>query len=138
MNIKAFLVAACCVALFAGNAAASTPVSNSFELRIQGFVPVICRASVDATLATPQRGLVQLGSLREFCNNASGYQIWIDYSPQLSGSILMVDGRPVRLAGGGSVLIGQSSHAASQTRALALQLQGLRQQGSISFRMVPL
>jgi hypothetical protein len=135
MKMKQVLAAVAAMATLVGNANAMEPAS--FELRLRGYVPVICRASVEAT--SIQRGVVDLGALNEFCNSANGYEVWVDYSPQLSGAILMVDGRAVRLAGAqSSVKISGSSHAAMQSRQLALHLQGRRPEGSISFRVVAL
>jgi hypothetical protein len=136
MKSKAFVAAALATALSVSGANASQPAG--FELRIHGYVPVICRATVETVVSTPRRGVVQLGLLKEFCNSANGYEVWVDYSPQLSGSLLMVDGRAVRLAGSHSVRISQSSHAAMQSRDLVLNLQGQRPEGSLSFRVVPL
>ena len=137
MKMKQVLAAVAATATLVGNANAMEPAS--FELRLRGYVPVICRASVEATSASIQRGVVDLGALNEFCNSANGYEVWVDYSPQLSGAILMVDGRAVRLAGAqSSVKISGSSHAAMQSRQLALHLQGRRPEGSISFRVVAL
>ena len=137
MRVKQVLAAVAAMATFAGSANAVEPVS--YELRLRGYVPVICRASVGASVAAIERGVVALGTLNEFCNNANGYEVWVDYSPQLSGAILMVDGRAVRLAGAqSSVKVSASMHAAMQTRQLALHLQGRRPEGSISFRVVAL
>ncbi|HYD71785.1 MAG TPA: hypothetical protein VEF55_01510 [Candidatus Binatia bacterium] len=137
MRVKQILAAVAAMATFAGSANAVEPVS--YELRLRGYVPVICRASVGASVAAIERGVVALGTLNEFCNNANGYEVWVDYSPQLSGAILMVDGRAVRLAGAqSSVKVSASMHAAMQTRQLALHLQGRRPEGSISFRVVAL
>jgi hypothetical protein len=137
MKVKQVLAAAAAMAMFAGSASAVEPAS--FELRLRGYVPVICRASVEATSASVRAGVVELGALNEFCNNANGYEVWLDYSPQLSGAVLMVDGRAVRLAGAhSSVRISASSHAAMQSRQLALHLRGQRPEGSISFRVVAL
>jgi hypothetical protein len=137
MKVKQVLAVVAAMATFVGNANAVEPAS--FELRLRGYVPVICRASVGASVASIERGVVELGTLNEFCNNANGYEVWLDYSPHLSGAILMVDGRAVRLAGAqSSVKISASMHAAMQTRQLALHLQGRRPEGAISFRVVAL
>ena len=136
MMFKSFLAAALASAMAIGSASAAQPAS--FELRLRGQVPVICRATVETSASQQQRGVIQLGQLKEFCNNATGYEVWVDYSANLSGTTLMVDGQAVRLAGNHSVRISTSSHAASQSRDLALSLPGNRQaNGSLSFRVVP-
>ena len=136
MVVKFVSAAFLATALSVTSAAAAQPAS--FELRISGYVPVVCRATVETPAAPAQGGVMQLGRLKEFCNNANGYEVWIDYSPQLSGAILMVDGQPVRLAGPHSVRVSQSGQAGMQTRSLVLNLQGQRPEGSLSFRVVPL
>jgi len=137
MKLKHVLAVVAAMATFVGSANAVEPAS--FELRLRGYVPVICRASVETSTAVVRGSVVHLGALNEFCNNANGYEVWVDYSPHLSGAILMVDGRAVRLAGAhSSVRISASSHAAMQTRDLALYLRGQRPDGSISFRVVAL
>ena len=136
MKFKSLVAVALAMAFSVGSASAGQPAG--FELRLRGHVPVICRATVEASISAPSRGVIQLGRLKEFCNNANGYEVWVDYSPQLSGSLLMVDGQVIRLAGAQSVQISQTSHAAIQSRDLVLNLQGQRPNGSLSFRVVPL
>ena len=136
MIVKFVLSALLAAALCVSSAAAAQPAS--LQLRISGYVPVVCRATVETSAAPAEGGVMQLGRLKEFCNNANGYEVWIDYLPQLAGSILLIDGQAVRLSGAQSVRISQSRHAASLSRTLALDLQGQSADGSLSFRVVPL
>lgn len=109
-----------------------------YSIGISGFVPVICRTSVDAD-AVPVSGDIQpLGSLREFCNSASGYQVVADYSSALAGAKLFVDGVPVPLNASGSRVVSRSGGAGIATRNLALQLPKGASSGSLSFRIEPL
>lgn len=139
MRMKTILLAVLASALSAG-AAAARPAGDqgSFNLQVQGYVPVICRATVDANAAPSRPGLMQLGTMREFCNNGNGYEVWVDYSSNLAGSTLYVDGQRVNLTNQGSVRISRSNRAAVKSSALALQLANANTQGSISLRVVAL
>ncbi len=121
--------------------AASTPampVSDSFTLSIRGFVPVICRADVQASQITPESGVNAIGVMKEFCNSPSGYQIWADHSASLNDAALLVDGRRIELSDTGSTLISESSHAAIASRDLAIDLPDANRMGSLSVRIVAL
>lgn len=125
--------------LLAGTAfAADTGNQGAFSLDLEGVVPVICKVSVNATQAPANTGHVDLGTLSEFCNNPGGYQVWVDYSPQLAAATLLVDGQSVPLSASGSTLISTSSTAAVAAHDLALDLPEGGAQGSISVRVVTL
>ena len=112
--------------------------SGQFAIGISGYVPVICRASVEQTMVSPHEGEVSLGALREFCNSPNGYAIHADYSPSLAHAKILVDGRPVPLGKTGTTEISKSNRAGIATRALELDLPKGVQGGSVSFRIVPL
>lgn len=114
------------------------PVSDSFTLGIRGFVPVICRADVQASQIAPESGVNAIGVMKEFCNSPSGYQIWADHSESLNDAALLVDGRRVELSDTGSTLISESSHAAITSRDLAIDLPDANRMGSLSVRIVAL
>lgn len=105
---------------------------------ISGFVPVICRTSVSAELVTPASGTVSLGTMQEFCNNASGYQVVASYSPELASASLVVDGQAIALEQGGSTVILQSDRAAIASQQLSLQVPAGVSGGSLSFSIRPL
>lgn len=119
----------------AGNVAVG---SGQYSIGISGFVPVICRASVDATIVVPSTGEVPLGALREFCNSPGGYEVYADYSPAFAGASLVVDGARVPLSSVGSTRVSSSSNAAITSRSLALDLPEGVDGGNISFRIVAL
>jgi hypothetical protein len=134
-KVSSFAAAAalCLSALPAVPAAAE---GVSYNIQIQGIVPVICRAKVDAGTVRVVPGVADLGKLTEFCNNASGYKVYADYSPELANASLVVDGRSISLADGGSTLVSTSQTAGIATHDLALNVpQGVKG-GSISFRIV--
>lgn len=108
--------------------------SGQFTIGLTGFVPVICRASVDATVVAPSAGTVQLGALNEFCNSPNGYVVVANYSASLGKATLLVDGKAVPLGADGTTIVTQSDTAAISTHELALQGAS---QGSLSFRIEP-
>ena len=122
----------------AANSAQPFGVETGYTFQIRGFVPVICRATVDADHVVPQDGKVALGTMREFCNSASGYEVWADHSTGLAGSSLVVDGHEVRLSLSGATLISQSRSAAVAKRDLMLNLAEGATSGSLSIRVIAL
>lgn len=110
---------------------------SKYTIAISGFVPVICRANVEASMIAPTAGTVSLGTLKEFCNSPAGYRVVADYSPSLANAKLLVDGQEVALDEAGSVTVSQSDQAAIINRAVELQLAQDGQTGSLSFRIEP-
>lgn len=139
---KTILYALATIAAMSVPVAAAAPQvgiqSGQLSIGISGFVPVICRASVEATLVPTTDGRVSLGKLSEFCNNPNGYAIRADYSPNLAQATLIVDGRNVPLDETGSTEIVTSSKAAIANRQLELELPSGTEPGTISFRIIPL
>ena len=141
MNKKVYLGVIAMTALSAPAIGAMPNVgieSGQFTIGISGFVPVICRASVEQTMVAPQEGQVSLGALKEFCNSPTGYSIQADYSPSLAHAKIIVDGRPVPLGKSGTTEITKSNKAGIATRDLQLDLPKGVEGGSVSFRIVPL
>ncbi|KHK93546.1 hypothetical protein [Novosphingobium malaysiense] len=139
--LSSLLLAAGAVSLAAPGQAAAPGISQSgqYSIGITGFVPVICRTSVDASMVTPASGTVQLGTLRNFCNSPNGYRVYADYSPSLSGASMIVDGQSVTLQPDGSTIIARADRASIDQHSLALDLaDGQIASGSISFRIQPL
>ena len=128
----------CLTALPAGAFAPSVNVGGAqFTIGVVGYVPVICRANVDANSIVPVAGTTSLGMLKEFCNSPNGYRVVADYSASLAGASLLVDGTAVPLVEGGSIVVSQSDSAAIADHSLALQLPEQGQTGNISFRIEP-
>ncbi|MFM2301400.1 MAG: hypothetical protein RLZZ84_1136 [Pseudomonadota bacterium] len=109
--------------------------SSQYSIGVVGYVPVICRANVDATVVAPMQGMVQLGTLHEFCNSPNGYRIYAEYSASLANANILIDGKAVQLQPGGSTMISQSSSAAIDNHALALAVPEGVTDGTISFRI---
>lgn len=110
---------------------------SKYTIAVSGFVPVICRANVEASVIAPNAGTVSLGTLKEFCNSPGGYRVVADYSPALANAKLLVDGQEIALDQGGSVTVSQSDQAAIINRAVELELAQDGQTGSLSFRIEP-
>lgn len=115
----------------------SVAAGGQYTIGVVGFVPVICRANVEATVISPKAGTVSLGTLKEFCNSPSGYRVVADYSANLSSAKLVVDGAEIALGESGSVVVSESQEAAITDRSLELQLPSDGQTGAISFRIEP-
>lgn len=135
------LVAAALSSFAAVNASAVNPAldvgSGRYVLGITGFVPVICRASVDATAVPVTAGEVSLGTLSEFCNSPNGYEIYADHSAALAGGSIMVAGQKVSLSETGSTRIRMSDHAAIQSNGVSLEVPEGVATAQIAFRIVP-
>ena len=99
----------CASALPASALAPAVNVGGAqFTIGLIGYVPVICRANVDASAVAPVAGTTSLGMLKEFCNSPTGYRVVAEYSPQLQQAKLIVDGVPVPLhKDGGSTVVSQ-------------------------------
>lgn len=101
----------------AGPAMADPSWTSTIELR--GYVPVICRATLHSAPSIRDDGVVELGSLDEFCNSGSGYRVVVDYAPGQDPGQLLVDGREVPLNSSGRTVIAQMSGPSISTRTLA-------------------
>ena len=110
----------------------------SYYLQLGGYVAVTCRAQLSATQAPAQAGQVPLGQMDEFCNNASGYEVWVDYSPSLAGDTIEVDGKSFVLDASGSTRIDASSAPAIASKTVALDVPTGGVSGTVSIRVVTL
>jgi hypothetical protein len=136
------LVAAAFSSFAAVSASAGDPAldvgSSRYTLGITGFVPVICRASVNATSVPAIAGEVSLGTLSEFCNSPNGYAIYADHSAALAGGSIVVGGQKIQLSETGSTRIRMSDHAAIQNNRVSLEVPEGVTSAQIAFRIVPL
>jgi hypothetical protein len=137
--IKKIIATAAAISLLAANAAlADAAPQSTYTLQISGFVPVICRAQLSTTEAPSQAGQISLGQMNELCNNANGFEVWVDYSPDLAGDTLEVDGQQIVLTSAGTARIDVAQTAAIATKNVALDVPENGQSGSLSFRVVTL
>lgn len=127
----------CATVMVTGAAVAAEPGLESggatYSIDIVGHVPVICRASLDATVVAATPGESELGSLNEFCNSPSGYEVFVENSPELAGSVLYVDGQAVTLTAA-PTRISSSDQPAITSRNIRLANAG-GSGGSLSFRI---
>ena len=141
MNYKLPLILAA-AALAGGSATAAAPgvpaQSVGYTIDIVGFVPVICRATIDATIVPGAAGETNLGELNEFCNSPNGYQVFVQSSPELANATLVVDGNSVALSGNGPTLVAASNGPAIESRSLSLNLPEGGVSGSLSVQIVAL
>ena len=134
------LAAFAATAFASGAAAAQIDGQAGFSLELIGHVPTICRAEVSNPIAVPVDGKVSLGTMNEYCNVSSGYEIYADHSPHLAGAVLVVDGVDVPLSDAGPTRVSHSDHADIVSRSLELRLPDGRtlDGANLSFRIVPL
>ncbi|WP_423603653.1 hypothetical protein [Sphingomonas sp. MS122] len=136
------LAAAALSSFVAVNASAINPAldvaSGRYTLGITGFVPVICRASVDATSVPVAAGEVSLGTLSEFCNSPNGYEIYADHSDALAKGSLIIGGQKVQLSQQGSTRIRKTNRAGIANNGVTLEVPKGVTSAQISFRIVPL
>lgn len=134
--MRTSLPAALCALILAGSASATAP--SNYTIRITGYVPVICHATLDATAVPVASGEVSLGMLNEFCNSPNGYQVFVESSPELADASIVIDGKTVELGDEGATLISSSPHADIAARAVSLNMPEAPEGGSLSVRMVAL
>lgn len=139
LSIARLLIAAAVLGI-SGVAAAAEPERNSavqFQIGITGQVPVLCRVSLEATSVPQTAGRVSLGTMKEFCNNPTGYRVVMEY-PQLGGPAeIIVDGQAIPLGSGGFAVVSQSPVASMAQHHVELELTGGGPIGQIAFRIEP-
>lgn len=136
---SAFIAAAALAASGAALADQPAPTGAAeFRIGISGQVPVICRVSLDSTVLADASGRVSLGTMKEFCNNPTGYRVVLQYPATLESGRLLVDGREVLLNGAGEVTLTRSPGAAVAEHQVELDLSGGTASGALAFRIEPL
>lgn len=130
--------AAAMVAPAAATVPGITASGEGYRIGIVGYVPVICRASVDAAVIAPGAGVASLGTLNEFCNSPNGYRVVASYSPSLAAGRLVVDGTAIELGDSGAVVVSQSDAAAIAQHSVSLELPEGVTDGALNFRIEPL
>ncbi|MBX9813096.1 MAG: hypothetical protein K2X76_00160 [Sphingomonas sp.] len=78
--------------------------SSNISINLSGTVPVICRAELDSSVVPVAEGRFVLGSMSEFCNNATGFVVVARYGSFGSeGVTLFVDGEEKALTASGEI-----------------------------------
>lgn len=113
--------------------------SGTYEISLRGLVPVICRVTINEKIRPAGGVLVDLGEMNEFCNNANGYIVYVDHTPDVIGAIMIVDGRRIELSPHGSTAIYQSNRPGNRTHKISLDLTNHpAPKGGLWFRIRPL
>lgn len=94
----------------------------STSIRLQAFVPVICRVQLSASVRPMADGMVELGTADEFCNAPQGYRVLLQHAPGLEGAAVISEGLRIPLSPTGETVLTNSSHADIRSVALALDL----------------
>ena len=113
--------------------------ASSYGIELRGHVPVTCHVSSNAAIFAVDGSTADLGVLREFCNNAAGYQLYLDYAPELAGAVVMIGGTSVELGAQGTAALAEESGPAIRTRAVSIDLSKVENPSNLalSFRIVP-
>lgn len=109
---------------------------SSYTLNIVGNVPTICTANFSATAVDAGEGLFDLGTFAEFCNSSTGFQVWLETAPGLTGTVI-VDNRRIPLSQSGATLIEASDRAARKSVRVFLDMPEGRIE-KVSVRILPL
>lgn len=117
--------------------AATPAAAATYGIHLQGHVPVACHVNAGQGPVLIDGDLVDLGNLHEFCNAPAGYDVYVDYSPDLAGAKLLVDGSEVLLTDEGSAKFDENAGPARLNRNIALDLSEAQAAGgALSFRIV--
>ena len=92
----------------------------STTIRLQAFVPVICRVQLSASIRPIENGMVELGMADEFCNAPRGYRVLLQHAPDLEGAAVISGGLRIPLSASGETVLTDSRHADMRSVALVL------------------
>jgi hypothetical protein len=124
--------------LLAGVVAAPTS-ATSYGVELRGFVPVSCHITGHSAIVDVTNATADLGNVREFCNNAAGYELYLDYAPHMAGAVVLIDGESVALDSDGTASLAAEAGPAFRSRSVQIDLTGVEDASdlAISFRIVP-
>lgn len=113
--------------------------ASSYGVELRGTVAVSCHVTGQSALIDVSSDIADLGVLREFCNNAAGYNLYLDYAPQLAGAVVTVDGTRIALGSEGTTALAIEAGPAIRTRAVQIELSNVEDKSNlaIAFRIVP-
>ena len=118
---------------------ATPAMASTYGVELRGHVPVTCHVKGDAPVADIAEEAVDLGAIREFCNNGAGYDLYLDHSPQMAGAVVLIDGAEFELGSEGSVALAGEAGPAIQSRNVRIDLSEVEDTANlaIAFRIVP-
>ena len=99
--------------------AGADPGNNSHSLTLGGYVPLVCRADYKPAISFRPDGIVDLGSVQEFCNSGNGYQVIVEYTPTGAPGSLILNGDEIPLDQSGSTVVAEVNGPAILTRNIA-------------------
>lgn len=96
--------------------------NSTATLNMRLVVPVQCSVKHDGISgAFSLAGAVSLGSVREYCNAAGGYELVMTYTPgSLNGATIQAGNNSVVLDGSGRVVLSREFGPKVQMRALSI------------------
>jgi hypothetical protein len=115
--MKRFILALAVVGFPASAGADAGQASQS--VTIGGYVPLVCRSDYIPAISFRPDGIIDLGSVREFCNSGSGYQVIVEYTPTEAPGSLILNGDEIALDQSGSTVVAQVEGPAILTRNIA-------------------
>lgn len=113
--------------------------ASSYGVELRGNVSVSCHVTGQSSVIDASGDVADLGTLREFCNNAAGYNLYLDYAPQLAGAVVTVDGASIALGTEGTAALASEAGPAIRTRSVQIDLSEVEDPSNlaIAFRIVP-
>lgn len=132
--MKKFAVLALAAAMISAPGTAST-----YGVELRGNVAVSCHVTGQTPVVDLSQKVADLGVLREFCNNAAGYNLYLDYAPQLAGAVVTVDGASIQLGSEGTATLAAETGPAMRSRSVQIDLTEVEDASNlaIAFRIVP-
>ncbi len=124
------------VAAAAAAASAATSASAaSWTIELRGTVPLVCHADLAQQVAPSSGGVVDLGPLKELCNDGMGFHVYAN-TPAGTGGAFLVNGRAVPVSSTGQTEIDAPNSASIATLQLAYDPQGGQVPASMNISVV--
>jgi hypothetical protein len=113
--------------------------ASSYGVELRGNVAVSCHVTGQTPVVNVAGDVADLGVLREFCNNAAGYSLYLDYAPQLAGAVVTIDGNSIELGSEGTAALAAEAGPAMRSRSVQIDLSKAEDASNlaIAFRIVP-
>jgi hypothetical protein len=114
------IASAALVGAMAATVSPAAAESHAASFLIKLTVPVICRVGFTGGGAgAGAGGAVDLGQVKEYCNDGAGYAVIVDYAPgTLRGAVLQLGDDHVTLDGSGEAVISQAPGPRIRSREL--------------------
>lgn len=118
--MKNIFFSSACLALLIAPAASNATQTKGFQLKLS--VPVNCSVNFSQNNVISSDGdNIPLGSFREYCNAASGYQLIVKYTPgTLRGARLLAGNDEITLNGSGEAVLTRSTQPRKRERSISV------------------